>query len=155
MDIRDTLTPENARNLRTMCAYLWSGKLIAAFDMGLFSNGVGHECGTVGCVLGHAASVIGRSAREGWIGFSDRAFGLRAFGSSHSANCWAWCFSCAWKGTDNTPHGAASRIEWMLERGLPADWERQMYGKSPLCYQQSSLPVREEATSDSQLAIAK
>ena len=47
---------------------------------------------------------------------------------------WDWCFSSRWADIDNTPTGAALRIEWLLNHGLPKDWRKQMVGEAPLCY---------------------
>ena len=35
---------------------------------------------------------------------------------------------------DNTPQGLAKRSRYLIEHGLPEDWEGQMRGRVPLCY---------------------
>jgi hypothetical protein len=49
---------------------------------------------------------------------------------------WIWCFGSQWANTDNTPMGAAIRILWLIECGLPNNWEAQMNNQAPLCYEQ-------------------
>ncbi len=70
------------------------------------------ECGTVACAVGHgpAAGVAARP-REGWTQYQ-----YRAFGNLHAA-----LFAADWTGTDNTPHGAAARICWLLNSPELAD----------------------------------
>ena len=78
-----------------------------------------NTCGTVACAVGHAPYVDGLPEPEfgeRWHEYSDRLFNLTPLG-------WAWCFSDRWKYIDNTPHGAAKRIYWMLEHGVPDDVE--------------------------------
>jgi len=41
---------------------------------------------------------------------------------------------CKWKFIDNTSKGAAQRIRYFLEYGLPENWKEQMTGKAPLSY---------------------
>lgn len=48
---------------------------------------------------------------------------------------WDWCFSLIWSEVDNTPIGASKRIQWLLDHGLPENWEDQKEGEAPLCYQ--------------------
>ena len=47
---------------------------------------------------------------------------------------WQWLFCAPWTKIDNTPEGAALRIEWLLKNGLPENWQEQMCGLDPLCY---------------------
>ncbi len=51
---------------------------------------------------------------------------------------WSWCFSPVWQRVDNTPEGAARRIEWLVEHGLPKNWDEQKYGNAPLIYNQQN-----------------
>lgn len=59
-------------------------------------------------------------------------YSWRAFTLNDSE--WGWCFGEGWVAADNTVHGAAARIEWMLEHGVPEDWEYQQCGDEPLVY---------------------
>ena len=75
---------------------------------------------------------------EFWLLYSERIFGIE-FGTDK----WDWCFSGLWHKTDNTPEGAADRIEWVLENGLPDNWLEQMCGKDPLCYKRDTTKHQE------------
>lgn len=88
------------------------------------------KCGAVACAVGHAPSAgIGKYSRlNDWDEFSTKF--LIATGSED----WEWCFSGAWADTDNTPKGAALRINYLLEKGLPNNIYEQMNGWSDLSY---------------------
>lgn len=93
------------------------------------------ECDTVGCVIGHCTILSSEPlprTDDGIIKFklfSELFTGLPVHGPA-----WCWCFSGLWENTDNTPTGAALRIEWLLNNGLPENWKAQMNGEAPLCY---------------------
>jgi len=57
---------------------------------------------------------------------------------------WSWLFSDIWKDSDNTPHGAAKRILWLIQFGVPMDWAKQRDGNAPLCY--SAWEIVNEST---------
>lgn len=92
------------------------------------------ECDSVGCVIGHATVLyegeLPRYSDSGSIDFSAfwNRFGELPFIDS------SWIVCSSWKYVDNTPLGASKRIEWLLKHGLPKNWENQMNGKAPLCY---------------------
>lgn len=92
------------------------------------------SCGAVACALGHAPSILGIRGRKGedWLEYNARVLGLDSYPA------WVWCFSSDWYCTDNTPQGAAARIRWLLEHGLPKDWRRQVHGLAPLCYKEKT-----------------
>ena len=95
-------------------------------------------CGAVGCAVGHAVYIkeakFKKSIDEDWIEYSFRLFGLDRYGEDNN-NCWIWCFSGDWSHNDNTPEGAAKRIQWMLEHnGVPNNYRKQINGDKPLCY---------------------
>lgn len=135
------LTDEQRSNLKTLAAYL---RTLPAdypdFEMSDYVSGQGIAgfciaavpvCGTAACACGHGpAAGIAPMKGETWDAYSVRAF----IPVHHPA--WSWCFSGEWSETDNTVHGAAARIEWMLERGVPADADDQESGNAPLCYTQ-------------------
>jgi hypothetical protein len=106
------------------------------FDMSDYRNGQAKtpECDSVGCVLGHCTvldpSPLPRKGFGSSIDFHAWSDGFTGL----IGNEWGWCFSGGWIGTDNTPEGAALRIEWLLKNGLPKDWCEQLLGYSPLCY---------------------
>lgn len=103
-------------NLRRLAAYL-RGPLRAKFDMEWYGDAdtvnldlLPTTCVTVGCAVGHAPFAgVEKLRTEGWPEYSKRVFGLT------SEDQWAWCFDLCWVGIDNTPVGAASRIEWLLD----------------------------------------
>lgn len=47
---------------------------------------------------------------------------------------WDWCFGSMWSDVDNTVHGAADRIEYMMTHGVPDNGDEQRYGEAPLSY---------------------
>lgn len=67
---------------------------------------------------------------EGWEEYSLRNYGIQV---THPA--FTWLFSREWESIDNTPAGAAARVDWLLEHGeVPGDYLEQLGGESPLCY---------------------
>lgn len=135
------LSEEHEANLRKLAAYLKGGELAARFDMSKYSD-LRHadHCGAVGCAVGHGPFAgIEKRPSEDWSGYSRRVFG---FCQGTGDNYGDWCFGAAWDTTDNTPGGAAARIEWLLDRGLPEDWEDQEINFAPLCYRE---PQKAEA----------
>lgn len=84
--------------------------------------GLPGDCGAVACAVGHGpAAGIPAHYGEGWNRYSERVFDLPDM-------AWDWCFSDAWKKVDNTPHGAAARIRYLLANGLPDDAFEQQKG---------------------------
>ena len=132
-------TPERRANLVKLARFLYTEPIDRRhFDMSIYSesdNDVAcdnRECGTAGCAIGWApVAGIAPLENEEWSDFSDRTLII----GWTDADAWSWCFCMDWLGTDNTPHGAAKRIIWLLLYGLPDDWESQMQGRiTPLCY---------------------
>ncbi len=138
-------------NLRKLADYLWMlPEEYQRFRMEVFSLAEvdgwkepttvcslleAHQCGSVGCAVGHGPLAgIGIEVfdkYEGlWNAYCDEVFIERSF----DPEAWDWCFSSDWSRVDNTPQGAAKRILWLLDKGLPDDWESQMCGKAALCY---------------------
>lgn len=133
------LSAEHIGNLRKMAAYLRSGKLKADFDMTDVAEDycLLDSCGSVGCVIGHGTFVLGaRFHWESWSVYQERVFGVPCFSSAND-----WLFSASWKRSDNTPEGAAARIDWLLANGVPTDFMEQMYGDKPLCYSHLLTPL--------------
>ena len=106
------------------------------FDMGVFSDEAnrpeevrGNHCKTAACAIGHGPYFVAEAPLKGeeWHAYSERVFGI-------NDKAWDWCFSDYWEETDNTPKGAAKRIFWLLEHGVPENGEKQMLGDAPLCY---------------------
>jgi hypothetical protein len=74
------------------------------------------ECNSVGCALGHATRLetgdLPRYAdgNISFVGWSEIFTGLREISPE-----WGWCFWGTWGEHDDTPLGAAKRIEYLLE----------------------------------------
>lgn len=134
----------NRENLKKLADGL-RGPLLLPFDMGEWVSGgvdlravtnAGNGCGTAACACGHATYLVEpKHSDEGFRQYATRVFGVenRHF-SGPNRGSFDWCFSGDWDARDNTPQGAADRIEWMLENGVPGDWYEQLYGHEPLCY---------------------
>lgn len=133
----------NRKNLQKMADYIRTIPQ-EKFNMRFFRRHeeVSHECGSVGCVLGHCtvldkkplpmlAQIVSWNSRR-LIDFV--SWGESFTGISKRTGEWQWCFAGEWSEVDNTPEGAARRIEWLLEHGLPKDWDYQMCQITPLCY---------------------
>ena len=133
----------NRENLERGAAGLWAlPDDYEHFDMAtFFSRGMQefkpdtkanlNICGTVACALGHFPSFgMPGLHDEEWIGYSYRVTGLDIC----RAGEWDWCFGQDWAYTPyNAAKHAASRIWWLLDRGLPDDWLPQIVGNVPLC----------------------
>jgi len=90
------------------------------------------ECGAVGCAVGHAPFYgIKKELGESWTDYSNRTL-IQHYNCDDAE--WRWCFTGSWKDTDNTKIGAAQRIIWLLQYGLPDDWGAQLRGDAALCY---------------------
>ena len=128
-------------NLQLMADHLKTNVLPENFDMETyrgdddFSDPV---CGSAGCTVGTCTVLDAENVIEnftdpdGRIEFGD--WSVDFTGLLGGGDEWDWCFSAAWAKTDNTPTGAALRIEWLLNNGLPENWKNQMYGHEELCY---------------------
>lgn len=112
------------------------------FDMEAFrskhEDNFTHECNTIGCVLGYSPQVLYDDFKDvpklfdssiDYEGISIEKLGIDPLESE-----WNWMFGPDWNEVDNSPTGAADRIEWFLKHGVPENWEEQMKGKAPLCY---------------------
>ena len=122
----------NRENLRLMAEYIATVSP-GLFDMLHFRKGdrTTAKCGSVGCVLGHCTVLDPKpelitlydNGRINFKMWSEEFTGL-AFESPE----WKFCFSPWWELVDNTPQGASNRILRLLDKGLPANWEYQLYG---------------------------
>lgn len=93
------------------------------FDMGTYCNDrEGYDlvtklgCGLAGCAVGHITLLPGweKKVDEMWENLAFRFTGLNAFQDS-DFDIWEWCFSPCWVPVDNSPEGAAKRIDMLLE----------------------------------------
>lgn len=109
------------------------------FDMETFYSPNPHLCGSSACAIGHYAIMLGwepvnggvsppakqglencpadRGEVLGWMTFSRQVLGLKSRGATE--HDWNWMFSGEWGDVDNTALGAAARIDYYLEHGVP------------------------------------
>jgi len=74
------------------------------------------SCGSVACAVGHGpAAGIRPQWDDDWESYCERRF-LQPWSRE-----WEWCFSARWEVYDNTPHGAAKRIYYLLDKGAPPE----------------------------------
>lgn len=92
-----------------------------------------HDCGTVACAIGHGpkAGLAVEEFDRSWYLYSERVFGLSDRG-------WTWCFGSEWEAIDNTPAGAAKRIQYLIKHGLPEDHRDQWLGNAPYIFAKES-----------------
>lgn len=117
----------NVTNLRKLSEYLKTlPDTYNKFNMGYFYydnefqigkkpkvGATSYPCGTVACAVGHGPLAdMPIRKDEMWYDYSERVFGLQ-----DDSTEWGWCFSGVWENVDNTPHGAALRIDWLLSGG--------------------------------------
>ena len=108
------------------------------FDISTFRRGQYQtpECDSVGCVIGHTTALDRKNVLKNYtyddgnikfVDWSHRYFGL-------NLDEWFWCFAASWQYTDNTVKGAAARMRYIANNGLPKNWEDIMYGREPINY---------------------
>jgi len=136
----------NVRNLQRMANYIRTIPQ-EQFDMSNYRNvrSKTPECNSVGCVIGHCTildkKLFEKHSKEAVYNQQFLYWSEDYTGLSPDSK-WDWCFSAFWQKLDNTPEGAALRIEWLIEKGCPEDWWEQIQGRVPLCYMQE--PKEEE-----------
>lgn len=142
------LSDEQSANLAKLAAYLWTLPAnYPDFEMSDFVSGISfddveanyaHVCGTAACAVGHGPKAgITPLQDERWREYSERVFiscDPDAHDDEDNEGPWEWCFGAGWAWRDNTVHGAAARIEWMLAHGVPTNWSQQKRGVDPICY---------------------
>lgn len=122
----------NVTNLLRMKEYLEGDKLTFGFHMRHFIydeliDDTKLGCGTVGCVVGHALYRFMdvdqyRNEYDGhrWDDVSKDFFGIE--GNTH---LWDYLFSSDWHYVDNTPSGAAQRIQNVVDAVLMSKDEQE------------------------------
>jgi len=144
MGIKPDLLDQQRANLRKLAAYL---RTLPAnypdFEMNDFVrfDGSGKyvfasvtPCGTAACAVGHGPKAgISPIGCENWTSYSHRCF-IDADDGADNEEAWEWCFGGSWSYVDNTVHGAAARIEYMLQYGVPSDSWAQRSGDAALSY---------------------
>ena len=92
------------------------------------------HCNTAACAAGHGPLAgIEPLEYETWNAYVRRCFVDTHYGSGVSRE-FNWLFASDWTFFDNTPRGAAARIRYFLEHGVPDDADHQRRGIVPLCY---------------------
>ena len=71
-----------------------------------------NECGTSACVIGWTPSMPGMPTPrlESWDDYSEKVYGI-----GFDSKAWCWCFAPRWECIDNTPKGAAARMQYLLD----------------------------------------
>ena len=129
----------NKENLLRMADYIEKVPQ-EKFDMDAFRIGTYRtpECNSIGCVIGHctvldAKNVMKNFVREdGTIRFWE--WSLDFTGINNDMDEWNFLFGSDWNRTDTTQTGAAKRIRYFVEKGLPDNWLDVMDGKYPIPY---------------------
>ncbi len=139
------LTERQRDNLKKLADYLAAGNTAMRFDMASYCCEPGkikvtprnHACGTVACAVGHGpAAGIDPEGTLSWSDYVECRL-------CTDTDVFHWLFAARWQHVDNTPEGAAGRITWYLDKGLPADFLAQVHGEAPLCYRPA---IAQEAT---------
>ena len=129
-------TAEQQANLDTLASYLEAlPEGYQHFEMSSFFDHCGvkeenleapAQCGAVACAVGHGPAA-GIPVKEfdqfgvNWDRYSDRVFiNNHQFQNDME---WDWMFSGDWEFADNTPQGAAKRIRYFLQNGLPKGFD--------------------------------
>lgn len=119
----------NRKNLQKLATYLYygNGSQGVKFDMGQFTEpdskfypgvpGVGEtHCSTAGCAVGFAPFAgIRKFKAESFYDYSLRTL-------TNDAEEWKWCFNQRWADIHGTRKGAAKRIQYFLDNGLPENF---------------------------------
>jgi hypothetical protein len=108
------------------------------------------QCGSIACAVGHgpvagiplSKSMITRctfswcddrpDAEIDWDAYAERNF------TGEDTTAWLWLFGGEWKFIDNSPHGAAARIRYLLANNgkVPADFNDLPKRKHRALYQE-------------------
>ncbi len=156
--MKDGIHRENLQKLATFLAY---GELPTEveFDMSTYCTVIGNgdldyvtrpPCGTAACALGHAPFAgIRKFKKEDFVDYGRRAF-IDDFADSDALDldqAWHWCFSGGWgeDGTDNTPTGAAKRIQYLLDKGLDK-WDGAVDHDAKKLYARTKVKVADPGT---------
>lgn len=117
----------NRKNLQKLATFLAYGELPkdVGFNMWSYCStgtwGITRPpCGSVACAVGLTPFAgIRKLKAESFNEYCLRVFGVDA---DNVAPEFQWCFASGWSGIDNTPNGAAKRIQHLLDKGIPKKW---------------------------------
>ena len=122
------MKPIHRERLRKLAEYLLTQVPEEKFDMACYRRGddMDHVCGTAGCALGWSPAIMLESTFRRYKSRSSSFFQLFSriiskeyFGIDPGKNIWSYIFSEEWAFVDNTPQGAAARILYFLDHGVP------------------------------------
>jgi hypothetical protein len=143
--IQINLTNESRENLRIMADYVKTRSLDTfgmrnwvVFQGQTKLPNTEHPCGSVCCIVGSAPALRKKYPQftpgnlEGWDNYARRIF-LECEDDSDCEDVYQYLFESDWYNRDNSADGAAARIEYFLEHGLPDNWMDQI-GGDPLSY---------------------
>jgi len=88
----------------------------------------GNVCGTAACAAGHLPFVKGipkPTEDEQWDDYTQRVTSLGTENETYHE--WKWCFDGHWEDVDNSHHGAAKRILFLVEHGRVPEWFDSVY----------------------------
>lgn len=120
----------NKQKLQELADYLRSGNLLAPFDMGTFFINKDKEGNIISaCALGQALLLFPEIQKEDnnyqenvlHFFFPDITITNRVF-DREKDNAALYIVHTLWKNVDNTPEGAAKRIEDVINGTIPKDW---------------------------------
>ena len=114
--------------LRKLAEYLLTKVPEEKFDMEVYrqEGNTAHICGTAGCALGWAPAIMSpytfykykTGTKDLDVLFNN--ISMKYFGIDWYEEVWVYLFSANWVTVDNTPQGAAARILYFLDHGIPS-----------------------------------
>ena len=105
-----------------------------AHDVYETPRSIKHNCGTVGCALGHGVDAgIVPEHKTTW-----RRYTLDYFGIPAASREWYFLFGPLWSTINNTPKGTADRIREFLDNGVPEDFFHQLHHVPARYYAETS-----------------
>lgn len=128
----------NITNLKRMADHL------KTVPQAKFSMRCGHEaympktvnkkCTDTNCIIGNCLHLDPHVSDETLLETNYWGWAVQFTGLFYQSRSWNWIFHFEWGKVDNTPTGAAMRIEWLLKHGIPKNDMEQRHGKASLCY---------------------
>lgn len=115
--------------LEKLADYLSNGIPEDRFTMARYrkSDDMQHICGTAGCALGWSPAIMDKETFSSFLnGKAEIHFAKISedyFGVEDGSEVWHYLFGIGWQYIDNTPQGAAARIRYFLENGVPDDFK--------------------------------
>jgi hypothetical protein len=112
-------------NLQRLATFLMHGNGVSKgveFNMRWYTKEERQEdivCETSGCAVGFAPFAgIEKTPFESWNDYCKRTLIESTYDDA-----WYWCFASDWSLIDNTREGAAKRIQYFLDNGVPRGFE--------------------------------